>query len=570
MAEERDVNGKRQGFSETIFESSTDITDRWSNQHLSISNNDQVEQKILTIGEPIAMRLCPKVSAEQVDTHAPIVNKDSYVRSQNIHMSFNEQPTSELDGTSVRKSKPGGMQNEHDIILDSSNAAEIQAEKLAVPKGKITSVKDVDPLVLIEPAMIKKSAEVKSIKPQHSSTDGFENFATREENKTVDTKFSFKASIGRDVEESQSQKEQSHSDYLPPLSPQNILNVMSKNFPAEKGTNKSSKPALKEVMSDNPRDPVNQRRASFIYNSMEEYVAGELSDHLDNCKKRVDNNLMVGLPIEIYLQNTLSTADAQKWITKQNLISDKNVKNVIVKPESTKKLNETSVHNRFRRLSIRMSLGDYEKKVPPYVAKSPTNNIKIKKPKSKFANKSGNQVIIIPSPKKENALVENRYHNERQLISTTNSALSPNKRNFQCEGAMNKSPAGRRFSIFRGELTSDVAKTEFCYTDLLYSHLRDYYSSFPEEELDIRTVIAVARGKVLRRKLHLFQARKHPIHFGLYSDLIYGELHNFFAVIREEEEHVSIMIAVARGKVFQLSSNRKRVLKGTFKSSRVP
>jgi len=214
-----------------------------------------------------------------------------------------------------------------------------------------------------------------------------------------------------------------------------------------------------------------------------------------------------------------------------------------------------------------MSLKDHQKKVPPYVVKKRENKRKMvsTKPKIKFSTEINNKVKLTPPPKNGKALVKDQH--KGKLVYPNTLALPSGVRNVKCEGGVQKKcKSPRRFSIYRGELTDAIAKREFSFADLLYNHLRDYYTSFTEDEVDIRIVIAMARGKVLRKKLNLFMSKRHPIHFGLYSDLIYEELSHFYAVIREKEEHINLMIAVARGKVYQLSK-QKKVLVPTLKST---
>jgi len=117
---------------------------------------------------------------------------------------------------------------------------------------------------------------------------------------------------------------------------ESIIQEMSKHFPAEEVVRRSYEPAKTVTKPDNQGDPVNRGRQSFIYNSVEEYVANELSDLLDNCSKRAETNVVLGLPLEVYLQNTLSSADARKWIKEQTRKPSNNVIKVLNKTEPKK------------------------------------------------------------------------------------------------------------------------------------------------------------------------------------------------------------------------------------------
>jgi len=127
----------------------------------------------------------------------------------------------------------------------------------------------------------------------------------------------------------------------------------------------------------------------------------------------------------------------------------------------------------------------------------------------------------------------------------------------------------RRYSVHRGELTNDVIKTTFNYSDLLYSQITDYHGSFTADEEELRIVMAMARGKALMRKLNGYIGKKYPRVFGLYSDLIYGEMRDFNKLIPEDETDMNFVIAVARGKVLRPEKEMKVVKRSMRRKSKI-
>jgi len=290
------------------------------------------------------------------------------------------------------------------------------------------------------------------------------------------------------------------------------------------------------------------------YNSVDDQIFDEIYNLLGNCYRRKSADFILGPTLEKYLQNTHTNANAQLWKRHRCFLGN-NAK------ENDKRSNNASKADTHRRLAVKMELEDFRTKVPPYVNKehNKKRTIILKSPKGHF------KIEVAKKIKMNRKLVETtedfggsrdvtNCHNS--LGKTTVSPVIKSKQNDKQKSNVKKV----RYSVHRGKLTEDMAGLNFSYIDLLESQMNDYYSTFTKDEEDLRTVNALARARVLLRKLQNHINNTHPEEFGLYSDLVYQQLRDFNALIPEEDDDIKIVIAASRGKVIK-SARIKMVTK---------
>jgi len=294
-----------------------------------------------------------------------------------------------------------------------------------------------------------------------------------------------------------------------------------------------------------------EERISFMYNyrSVDDQIFDEIYNLLGNCCRRKSAEFILGPPLDKYLQNTKTNANAQLWKRHRcflgNNVTDKD------KPSNKPK------NNTHRRLAVKMELADFRTKIPPWVKNehNKKRTVILKSPK-------GNFKIEVAKKIKMDRKLDEKTKNSGDSRDVTNyhsfldnTTVSPVIKSEQ--NSKQKANVKVRYSVHRGKLTEDMAGVNFSYIDLLESQLNDYYSTFTEDEEDLRTVNALARAKVLTRKLHKHIHNTHTEEFGLYSDLIYQQLRDFNSAIPEEDVDIKIVIAAARGRVTQRAKLKK-------------
>lgn len=288
----------------------------------------------------------------------------------------------------------------------------------------------------------------------------------------------------------------------------------------------------------------------YNYNSLDDQIFDEIYNLLGNCCRRKSADFILGPPLEKYLQNTHTNANAQLWKRHRCFLGN-NAK------ENDKRSNNASKADTHRRLAVKMELADFRTKVPPYVNKehNKKRTIILKSPKGNF------KIEVDKKIRMDRKLVERteyvggsrgvtNCHNF--LDNTTVSPVIESKQNDKQNSNVKVS-----YSVHRGKLTEDMAGLNFSYIDLLESQINDYYCTFTKDEEGLRTVNAFARGRVLMRKLQNHINNTHQEEFGLYSDLIYQQLRDFNAVIPEEDVDIKIVIAAARGRVIKSARIKK-------------
>eukprot|EP00495_Collosphaeridae_sp_1-RS-2012_P008237 TRINITY_DN816_c0_g1_i1.p1 TRINITY_DN816_c0_g1~~TRINITY_DN816_c0_g1_i1.p1 ORF type:complete len:326 (+),score=45.44 TRINITY_DN816_c0_g1_i1:156-1133(+) len=282
----------------------------------------------------------------------------------------------------------------------------------------------------------------------------------------------------------------------------------------------------------------------YNYNSVDDHIFDEIYNLLGNCCRRKSADFILGPPLEKYLYNTKTNANAKLWKNHRCFLGN----NVTDKDQPSTNAPNYDTH---RRLAGKMELADFRTKVPPYI-----NNEHDKKRTIPLKSPMGNFNIEVAKKIKMNRKVVEKTKNfgDSRDVTYYHSFLGNTAVKSEVESkqkSMQKSNAMVRYSVHRGKLTEDMAGQNFSYIDLLESQLNDFYSTFTEDEEDLRTVNALARARVLMRKLHNHIHNPSTEEFGLYSDLIYQQLRDFNAVIPDEDVDTKIVIAAARGRVIQ-------------------
>lgn len=303
------------------------------------------------------------------------------------------------------------------------------------------------------------------------------------------------------------------------------------------------------------------------YNSVDDQIFDEIYNLLGNCSRRKSADFILGPPLEKYLQNTHTKANAQLWKRHRCFLGN-NAK------ENDKRGHNASKADTHRRLAVKMELADFRTKVPPWVNKEDNKKrtIILKSPKGNF------KIEVAKKIKMNRKLVEKtEYVSGSRDVTNCHNFLDNTTVSPVIESNQNdkqNSNAKVRYSVHRGKLTEGMAGLNFSYIDLLDSQINDYYCTFTKDEEDLRTVNALARGRVLIRKLQNHINNTHSEEFGLYSDLIYQQLRDFNAVIPDEDVDIKIVIAATRGKVIKsakikkvTSSPRKRIPKPSLSIS---
>jgi len=283
---------------------------------------------------------------------------------------------------------------------------------------------------------------------------------------------------------------------------------------------------------------------------VDDHIFDEIYNLLGNCCRRKSAEFILGPPLEKYLENKKTNANAKLWTRHRCFLGNNITDNYWPNTNASKK-------DTHRRLAVKMELAEFRTKVPPWV-----NNEHDTKRAILLQSSMGNFKIEIDKKIKMNRKLDERSKNFGDIKEVTNyhsflgntpvtSVIESKQKSRQ------KSNFKVRYSVHRGKLTEDMAGQNFSYIDLIESQLNDYYSTFTEDEEDLRTVNALARGRVLLRKLHNHIYNTHTEEFGLYSDLIYQQLRDFNAVIPDEDVDTKIVIAAARGRVVQKAQQKK-------------
>jgi len=293
-----------------------------------------------------------------------------------------------------------------------------------------------------------------------------------------------------------------------------------------------------------PKGPRNSypcsKRGNISQNIIKDCATAKLSDILGNSSPRREIDMIVGHPLETYLQNTLPSTNDKKWMGDE---SDDRRSNVLLNLNSRSR--RVSESGKSRRSSNNSDLQEFQAKFLPYITKKPDDNrtILLEGSVGNCNEEVNREERMSALTEEETVISESQYSGSESCINSVecldlgrilgNTGFSPRKLKVQRKVNSKKEFAWQKKSSKK--------------------------RAFTDDDEDLRLVIAMAGAKALMIKLKAGVDNSHSVQFNQYSDLIYQELRDFNSVIPEEDSSIQVVIAAARGKVFQ-SRKQKRIL----------
>merc|ERR1719285_632114 len=326
-----------------------------------------------------AMPLEESWTGHEIKKHDAIVNAHGSKSIDIASMFLREDPSVLFD------SAPRKNQAEH--------SGHIETKPISNQEGKAVFVNEAESPASIELAVDKISDEKDSISPEDRLIDVFFQFGwkkicnslavSRSATMTSDSFTGLEAcaerdSTIRDMEPAVGadcvmELKQQGSAVVEAVTHELIQKGMSTNYNSTNDVSGSHTPdqaSKTEIITETPIKLGTTKVHSSpglnaAKNNSEPGILSDLLGNFDHMGKE-DADLS---PVEIWLQNTMSKEETQQFIEDSTLTSKSNK---IEKKESSNLVTQkVAAADRYRRLSIKMGLKDFQRKLPPYCQEKP-------------------------------------------------------------------------------------------------------------------------------------------------------------------------------------------------------